>query len=175
MGSCSEGAVVMGKQKFKKGDLVQVADDLGPMMSHFTSGCRAIVIERSGGDYGLFLEGHGECWWYHTEQLTLIKKNSMALLKKWEKAEQDEDELKGSLDWIFEHGKQVIEYTHGASVATLAKNLGCHNLWGNNGEGMTYYANSMAVMQMAKPFLETGDKDSWLSFAKEFIKEKNCG
>lgn len=162
----------MNKQKFKMGDLVQVADDLGSMMSHFTSGCRAIVIEISGGEYGLFLEGSGVSYWYEEHQLTLIESKRKDLLKVWKKAEEDEDKLKGSLDWIFKNGDDVLKSTHGSTAATLAKGLGCNNLWGNSGEGYTYYQNSMAAMSIAKPFLEKGDKEGWLHFCKEYIKSK---
>ena len=51
-------------QKFKKGDMVRVAKDLGPYMSHFTGDCEAIVMgsyaDLFGGDdrksYKLYLK-----------------------------------------------------------------------------------------------------------------------
>lgn len=70
-----------GEQKFQAGDWVRIADDLGPGMRHFESGCEAIV-EGSYHDY----RGHGNVndytlrlmdgsvsAWYHGEQLTLIE------------------------------------------------------------------------------------------------------
>lgn len=165
----------MSKQKFHKWDLVQVANDLGPMMSHFTGDCRAIVIEVSDGDYGLFLEGEGECWWYEEDQLILIKKKQEALLEKWKKAEEDEAELQGNLDWIFEHGEDVIANGYPYSVEALAVTLGCDNLWGDKGEGFTYYQNARGVLDLALPFLETGDQGSWLSFASAYVQERAEG
>ena len=55
-------------QKFKKGDYVRVAKDLGPSMGHFPADCDAIVIgsykDQYGGSdtksYTLSLKGNGE-------------------------------------------------------------------------------------------------------------------
>ena len=78
-------------QKFFKGDLVQIGD-MPPMMSHFESNCRAIVLYtyaekygRSGAnsdkDYSLFLLGHGgEVSWYPEDQLTLIAPDRLDIL-----------------------------------------------------------------------------------------------
>ena len=104
-------------QKFHKGDLVQIAKDLGPTMDHFTSDCEAIVIgsysdQFGGGDtknYTLHLKGMGKTSWYEEWQLTLIKKNQIGLLDQWEEEEEAERKEKSNLDWIFEHGKEVLK------------------------------------------------------------------
>jgi hypothetical protein len=97
----------MKKQKFFRGDLVQIADDLGASMRHFDKGCQAIVIgtyaEQYDGnnnvdDYQLYiLPNKGACSWYRTPQLTLIEPNRYDLLPKnnrtrlnWE-AQQERD------------------------------------------------------------------------------------
>ena len=68
---------------------MHIAKDLGTSMSHFTGDVDAIVIEWSDtGNYGVFLEGRGPCWWYWEEQLTLLKRDQGDLLQQWE------DELK---------------------------------------------------------------------------------
>lgn len=97
------------RQKFRKGDLVRVADDLGPSMRHFYgAGKEAIVVgsysDQYGGDlvvadegvedddqeapedYSLLFEGHGQVSWYCEDQLTLIKRRQSALARKWIKA-----------------------------------------------------------------------------------------
>lgn len=162
-------------QKFKKGDLVKIAKDLGSSMSHFTNDCEAIVMgsyaDKFGGpdtkSYTLFLENGGECAWYEEHQLTLIESDRMDLLDKWENEQKAERELKSNLDWIFENGKEVSKNPHGASIEALASCFGLTNLWGPNGEGFEYYNNAINTMGIANSFLISGDKDGWLKFADE--------
>lgn len=97
----------MKKQKFFRGDLVQIADDLGVSMRHFDKGCQAIVLgtyaelcsdDNDVDNYQLYiLPKQGACSWYHTHQLTLIASNRYDLLPKnnrtrlnWE-AQQERD------------------------------------------------------------------------------------
>ncbi len=74
----------MRKQKYHNGDLVRVADDLGPTMKHFRSGCDAIVVGSYKDEYGraswddsrepiytLWMQGRGTSAWYYEHQLTL--------------------------------------------------------------------------------------------------------
>jgi hypothetical protein len=82
----------MKKQKFFRGDLVQIADDLGYSMRHFDKGCKAIVMgtyaelcsdENDVDTYQLYiLPKKGESSWYYTRQLTLIEPNRYDLLPK---------------------------------------------------------------------------------------------
>jgi len=158
-------------QKFSKGDWVRVADDLGPSMRHFTAGCEAIVIgsyaDQYGGDditsYTLHLKGSGRCSWYHEHQLTLIEAGRADKLARWEEAIEAERRQKGDLDWIFSHGPEVSEKPHGASIQALANCFGLTDLWGPNGEGITYYTNAQGTLALAEPFLRTNDKAGWLS------------
>lgn len=67
-------------QKFPCGSRVRIADDLGPCMSHFTSGVEATVkyvyAHAYGGDnvksYCLDIDGEGSSAWYEEWQLTAI-------------------------------------------------------------------------------------------------------
>lgn len=161
-------------QKFCKGDYVRVAKDLGPCMSHFTADCDAIVIgsykDRYGGNdtksYTLHLKGRGETSWYEEWQLTLIERNRNDLLEQWEKEEEEEDNLHSNLDWIFANGQSVLHGATGATIGALANCIGVSNLWGSHGEGFVYYQNAMAILHLAKPFLESGDKSGWISFSE---------
>ena len=82
----------MKKQKFFRGDLVQIADDLGASMRHFDKGCKAIVLgtyselcndNNNVDDYQLYiLPNKGACSWYRTPQLTLIEPSRYDLLPK---------------------------------------------------------------------------------------------
>lgn len=89
-------------QKFKKGDLVRIASDLGPSMFHFDANCDAIVIgsyadkypdecildedDEEHHEYTLYLQGKGECSWYYEWQLTLIKTGMHEKLKEWKRS-----------------------------------------------------------------------------------------
>jgi hypothetical protein len=165
-------------QKFKKGDLVHVSKNLGPMMSHFENDVDAIVMysycEKYGGgeegehEYCIYIKGHGETSWYYEKQLKLIEHNRIDLLKEWKVEEMVEEKQKSNLDWIFENGASVLKNPHGATISALAKCLSCTNLWGSSGEGFVYYQNAMAVLDMASSFLKKKDKSGWLNFAKKY-------
>jgi len=72
-------------QKFPCGSLVMIAKDLGSMMSHFKSGCRAkvdhVYAHAYGGtninSYSLLVEQDDGSWsssaWYKEHQLSLIE------------------------------------------------------------------------------------------------------
>ncbi len=70
-------------QKFPPGARVRVAEDLGSCMSHFPSGCDAIVLytyaHAYGGNscdqYAVDIDGRGFCAWYEERQLSLIDQN----------------------------------------------------------------------------------------------------
>jgi hypothetical protein len=163
-------------QKFQKGDLVRIAKDLGPSMSHFTDDCEAIVIgsyadqypqydkgERAQQKFMLHLKGLGQSSWYSVGQLTLIESGRLDKLHAWEDEAEAERKQKSDLDWIFANGPEVAEEPHVASIQALAKCFGLTNLWGRNGEGSTYYRNAMGTLEMAAPYLKAGDKAGWLA------------
>ena len=160
----------MREQQFSKGDYVKVAKDLGPGMSHFTSDCEAIVIgsyaDQYGGEdresYTIHIKNKGEVSWYYGSQLKLIESSRIDLLKTWEEEEAAEVEEKSSLDWIFSHGADVLAKPHGATISALAKCFTEKSLWGDHGEGIVYYENSMVVLISAMPFLMNNDKAGWL-------------
>ena len=169
------------KQKFHMGDLVQVAEDLGPSMAHFTSGCRAVVMgsyddKFGGGDtdsYTLFLEGSGECSWYHECQLTLIESNRCDLLREWKDTKEKREAQESDLDWIFSGNVPTPDGIPGASVEALGKCLGVENLWGFNGEGMNWYANAMLIVRHARPFITAQDKEGWLKYCEDRAQKKD--
>jgi len=165
------------KQKFHNGDLVRISKDLGATMKHFTNDCEAIVIgsydEQYGSgnaethEYSLHLKGRGHCSWYHEDQLTLIETGRRDLMDEWKAAEEREATEKGDLDWIFSHGDEVLKSAHGATLATLGACLGCDNLWGSRGEGITYYSNAMRILEIAGPFLRIGDRALWDEYCRD--------
>lgn len=94
-------------QKFHKGDLVRIADDLGPHMTHFNAGCEAIVLgsledqcvdgygvdedeDALAPEYEVFIKGVGPVSWYDEDQLSLVQKSQFRLLGEWRAAGKSE-------------------------------------------------------------------------------------
>jgi hypothetical protein len=168
-------------QKFHNGDLVRVAKDLGPCMSHFSNDCDAIVKysyeDKYGGPscnptYGIFIKGKGTSAWYDEHQLTLIESGRHDLLREWEEKRDADIEQKKDLDWIFEHGDEVLDKKYGASAEALAACFGVHNLWGSSGEGFIYYENKVRILDMAYFYLRNKNKQGWLNYCK-YKKEED--
>ncbi len=161
-------------QKYKNGDHVMVAKDLGASMRHFDCDCEAIVMgsyaDKYGGtntsSYTIYMQGRGSVSWYDETQLNLIHADKLDLLKEWTDADKLKSDMESNIDWIFSHGKEVLVHASEASVTTLADGLGI-NLWGSRGEGIVYYENALSTLELAKPFLLSGDKDGWLKYITE--------
>ncbi|MGL4233203.1 MAG: hypothetical protein ACRDAM_15905 [Casimicrobium sp.] len=166
----------MREQKYHHGDLVRIAKDLGRHMQHFQSDCEAIVIgsyadqygggERERQEFTLHIKGSGQRSWYEERQLLLIETQQFALLEQWKKDEAEAEKLASDLDWIFANGAQVLEKTHGATIASLSRCIGIKKPWGKNGEGITWYANAWWTITLARPFLEANDKTGYLKFCE---------
>jgi hypothetical protein len=86
-------------------------------------------------------------------------------------SKNDKIKLVSNLDWIFNNGKEVLRRPSGASIEALARSIGINNLWGSHGEGFIYIMNSLAVIDLARKFLENNDKSGWLLFAEK-LKSK---
>lgn len=74
------------KKKFKRGDVVRIAKDLGPSMSHFESDQEAIITESDyceGWEYGLITKIGSESCWYEEWQLTFIRYSKRGEAEKW--------------------------------------------------------------------------------------------
>lgn len=173
-------------QKFHKGDHVLIAKNLGSCMSHFTSGCEAIVMgsyeDKFGGRcyrderpiaYALMIPNQGETAWYNENQLTLIKRNRQDLIKLWNDEIDANNAKKFDLDWIFNNGDLVLRKGLGASLSALAATLGFTQMWGLRGEGWDLAENQYRIMFLAKPYLEKNNKAGWLEFAEK-MKPRVC-
>lgn len=170
----------MSEQQFHRGDLVRVADDLGPSMKHFSgAGSEAVVVgsyvdqfggdRPGGGGYTLYLRGDGSTSWYYESQLTLVEPGRVDLLETWEAEIAADAREKSDLAWIFAHGEEVAEKGYGASIAALARCLGVENLWGSHGEGFVYVENCLKVLALADPYLVAGDEAGWRAFATSVL------
>ena len=161
--------------RFRHGDHVRIAADLGPSMRHFPgAGGEAIVIGSYGDQYGggdhdsltLHVRGHGENSWYGAKHLTLIASGQHNLLAQWEAEAEAKRAQESDLDWVFAHGEEVLCSASGATVAALARCFGLTDLWGPRGEGVTYWTRAARTLQFAEPFLRTGDKAGWLAWCR---------
>lgn len=159
-------------QKFHHGDWVRVADN------HPFRHCgEAIIIasyaEQFGGDrgssYTVHFRDRGQVSWYDEAVMTLIEPGRPDKLQAWRDELAATRRKQSDLDWIFANGPDVLAEASGASIGALAESLGVRNLWGTNGEGMTYYTNAIAVLSLAGVYLLAGDKAGWLAKCAELV------
>ncbi len=82
---------VKKEQKFKRGNLVHIAKDLGSRMSHFYNDVDAIIVGSYADLYGgsntesymvMFVETGGRGCWYEEHQLTLINEGGKHLFQE---------------------------------------------------------------------------------------------
>lgn len=157
-------------QRLQKGDLVRVADNLGPMMRFHESGVDALVVasyaEQFGGNdtetYTLFIKNRGRVSWYYGHQLTLVERGRIDMLELWTQQIKAEVALYSDLDWIFEHGSDVLEHKYGASCEALFRCVSEESMWGRCGEGFVWAENAGIILAASEPFLRSGDKAGWL-------------
>lgn len=163
------------KQKFKNGDLVKIAKNLGPSRWHFVSDCEAIV-QKYGGEknYDLYIKGYGSCAWYCEHHLTLIEHERNDLKEQWKLEAKALSDKESNIDYIFKNNNKILKKINSNHVRGLALSMGITNeaLWGSRGEGFTYYENCMRIIEMATPFLEKKDKNGWLEFASNFKNKR---
>jgi hypothetical protein len=165
------------KQKFKRGDVVHIAADLGSAMSHFPSDEDAIVMgsyrDQCGGNdvdsYTLmFLDTGGECSWYYTNQLTLLHHGGEEAIAKVESDRDAREKVEADLAWIVANWNSIRTNVSGASIGELMRRIGITNPWGANGEGIDYYANAYATFHLLDPILSTGS----LELVEKFLDSK---
>lgn len=173
-------------QKYHHGDLVRVADNLGSSMSHFQSGCDAIVVgsylDQYGGNgsdndkvYTLYFRGRGTSSWYYEHQLALVEANRGDLLRSWKEEVEERNAKESDLDWIFDPANRETMLTTppNASIRGLAACLLIteDGLWGPHGEGISYYTNAYRLLAHAQPYLERSSKADWLAYCEELMKK----
>jgi hypothetical protein len=164
----------MKKQKFVRGDVVQIADDLGPTMSHFRGDTQAVVMGSYKDQYGgdnvdsysvMFLDNGQTCSWYHTHQMTLLRHIGERGIKEIEVQRDKCREQESNLAWIVENWNSFRdEGVPGYSMQALMEMIGIDDPWGPHGEGMTYYMNAMTTFKLLDEVMQTG--------AIEIVQEK---
>ena len=177
----------MYTQKYVKYDLVHIVDELPETMSHFESGKEAIIMgsykDLYGGsseqspEYSIYIKERGEHSWYPENTLIFEKHlDNEDLLNIWKNELSQHLAKISDLDWIFGDERKKLypnDSMPSAVIIALADKMGISvdELWGSHGEGTMFYLNSCYVYEIAKPFLDTNNKDGFLEVA-EIIKNK---
>jgi hypothetical protein len=149
-------------QKFRRGDVVHIAKDLGSYMSHFDNDQDAVVMYSYAEKYGgsdvdswclLFCETGGEVSWYHTHQLTFLRHGGQEEIDRIKNAKDVREAKETDLAWIVSNWKTIRNKVPGPTMGELMRRVGITNPWGSRGEGITWYCNAMATMELLDPIL----------------------
>ena len=163
----------MKKYRFRMHDHVRIRPECRWWYEDFAESpeqADAVVVEKDEEfpQYGLFVRGNGECAWFEENDLELVGRNARKLLARWERELDERIGRESDLDWIFQQAKE-----HGpsweipnASIVALHNCLSSGDMCGRCGEGLVWLLNAVATLNLAKPFLVSGDKVGWLEYAK---------
>jgi hypothetical protein len=149
------GEIINMAQKFKKGDLVQVASDLGSWMEHFRSGCQAIILysyaEKYGSgnvhDYCLLFESGGSSAWYCEHQLTYID-HKPELMEQWLKGGEQKRAQRSDIKWIHANWSTVKEKAAPVSMLACMNLIGWDTSFNRNGEYFILYDDWKLLLPM---------------------------
>lgn len=136
------------EQKFKRGNLVHIAKDLGSMMNHFDNDKDAIIVGSYADQYGggntksytvMFVETGSECSWYEEQQLTLIDDGGEHLFEKAKKNRKRISEQNTDINYIvskLDKGSLSSE-----SILLLFEMLGHNTSFHRNGEFFVLFSD----------------------------------
>jgi hypothetical protein len=170
----------MNPQKFKRGDIVHIAADLGESMSHFEKDKDVVIIGSYADQFGgndtksytvLFLDDGNEVSWYEEHQLTFLYHGGENLISKIVKQRQERHKIESDLGWIISNwGKIRKQGAPAATICKLMSLIGITNPWGKHGEGIDYHNHANYTMKCLDPILSTGDIKKVEQFIAEFPK-----
>lgn len=152
------------KQKFKRGDVVHIAADLGQYMSHFTADKDAIIMGSYRDQFGgnnvssytvMFCDNGRTSSWYEEHQLTLIRHGGNEEIEKVSAERKAREKCETDMSWIVSNWPKIREQVPGATMGELMRRIGITNPWGTQGEGVTYYANARGTFYLLDPVLKT--------------------
>jgi len=166
------------EQKFKRGDVVRIAADLGLSMSHFRKDEDAVVMgsyaDEYGGcntkDYTLLFFGGQETSWYEEHQLTFLRHDGEDIITKIKDKRKEKDKIESDLNWIVANWKDIRANPSYATMKKLMRLIGITSPWGKHGEGMDLFNNQKYTFKCLDPVLLTGDIEKVKQFIKEFPK-----
>lgn len=97
-------------QKFKRGDVVHIAKDLGSSMAHFENDRDAIIMGSYRDQYGgenhvddwtvMFCDTGVECSLYHTSQLTFLRHGGETEIEKVKLLRARRETSERDINWI---------------------------------------------------------------------------
>jgi hypothetical protein len=129
------------EQKFKRGNLVHIAKNLGSMMSHFENDKDAIIVGSYADRYGgsntnsytvMFTDTGGQSSWYEEHQLTLINEGGEHL---FEEANKNKERIsKQNTDITYIASKIDEGSLSSESILLLFEMLGHNTSFHSNGE-----------------------------------------
>jgi len=155
----------MKKQKFKRGDVVHIAKDLGPSMAHFENDLEAVVMgsyrDQYGGDNAkdytlMFCRDGNEVSWYGETQLTFLRHGGEAEIERIKFEREKRKSTERDINWIMANWLGIRENPSGATLAALMRLIGIENPW-PSGEGWELAENQMRTFALFDPILSTGD------------------
>jgi len=135
-------------QKFKKGNLVHIAKDLGSMMSHFENDKDVIIVGSYADKYGgnntksytvMFLDTGGQSSWYEEHQLTLVDEGGEHL---FEQANKNRDRIsKQNTDINYIVSKIDEGSLSSESILLLFDMIGHNTSFHRNGEFFVLFSD----------------------------------
>jgi len=155
----------MSKQKFKRGNLVRVAKNLGDMMSHFRNDADAIIFGSYADQFGggaqqsksytlVFIEDGGQSSWYDENQLTLLDEGGEHLFDEANKKREEIEKRNITLEYISENIEGEIS---SQSILFLFEMLGHDCAFNRNGE---FYCIFSDWLQLQPVFLHIFKSES---------------
>lgn len=166
-------------QKFKRGDVVHIAADLGRSMSHFTNDKDVVILGSYADQFGgsntksytvLFTDNGNKVSWYKEHQLTFIRHRGEELITKITERRKKRQEKEMDLNWIVENWKELRLKASGATMNKLMSLIGITNPWGNNGEGIDLYRHQIYTIKVLDAVLLTGSLEKVEQFIADFPK-----
>ena len=141
-------------QKFKRGNLVHIAKNLGSMMDHFTNDVDAIIIGSYKDQYGgsntesytvMFADDGSTCSWYEEDQLTLLDEGGEYLIEEAEKIAKAWLVQATDLKWIVENWSTSDAFS-AATILFLFEKIGYQSSFLRNGEYIALYSDWWGVL-----------------------------
>jgi hypothetical protein len=166
------------KQKFKRGNLVKIAKDLGPHMSHFENDKEAVIIGSYDDLYGggntsqyslMFTDTGSRSSWYYESQLTLINEGGEHLIEEGAKKSEEIKNKEIQIDYIL--SKLDGGELSSASILHLFDLIGYSSRFLRNGEFYTLYREWSLFHPLFK-FIKNAKS---LKEAESVIKEEKRG
>lgn len=169
-------------QKFKRGDVVHIAADLGQSMSHFTKDVDVVILGSYADQFGggnvkdytvLFCSNGNEVAWYEEHQLTFLYYGGEKLISKIKKEREGRQEVEGDLNWIVDNWRVIKTRGRGypsASMDKLMSLIGITEPWGRHGEGIDRWTHIQYTLTHLDPILMTGNIEKVKQFIDGFPK-----